>query len=116
MDCSLPGSSGFLRQEYWSSGCHLECQDTGCHFLLQGTSLRDLPDPGIEPASRELASRLFTTEPPVKPHSALWVEAKPSMWAGISWERLRAYFEQVRTNDYDSLWKQRSQRMRKTAF
>ena len=28
---------------------------------------RDLPDPGIEPASPALAGRFFTTEPPGKP-------------------------------------------------
>ena len=28
---------------------------------------RDLPDPGIEPASPVLASRFFTTEPPGRP-------------------------------------------------
>ena len=30
---------------------------------------RDLPDPGIEPASPALACGFFTTEPPGKPHS-----------------------------------------------
>ena len=42
----------------------------GCHFLLQ----RDLPDPGIEPASPvppALAGRFFTPEPPGKPISEL---------------------------------------------
>ena len=43
-------SMGFLKQEYWS---------VGCHFLLQG----DLPDPGIKPMSPALAGGLFTTEP-----------------------------------------------------
>ena len=44
MDCNLPGSSvmGFPRQEYWSG--------------LPFPSLRDLPDPGIEPSSPALAS------------------------------------------------------------
>ena len=40
----------FLRQEYWK----------GLLFL----SLRDLPDPGIEPKSPVLAGGFFTTEPP----------------------------------------------------
>ena len=35
MDCSLPGSMGFSRQEYWS--------------VLPCPFLGDLPDPGIEP-------------------------------------------------------------------
>ena len=30
-------------------------------------SLRDLPNPGFEPASPALAGRFFTTEPPEKP-------------------------------------------------
>ena len=41
------------RQEYWS----------GFPFPSAG----DLPDPGIEPVSLELAGRYFTTEPPGKP-------------------------------------------------
>ena len=41
-------SMGFPRQEYWSQ----------LPFLLPG----DLPDPGIEPESPELAGRFFTTE------------------------------------------------------
>ena len=83
-----PLSTGFSRQEYWS----------GFPFLPLG----DLTHPGIEPESPELASVFLTIEPPAKPYSALWGEAKPSTWAGISCERLRAYFEQVRTSDYDS--------------
>ena len=54
MDCSLPGSS--------------------VHGILQARILewvaisfsRDLPDPGIEPASPALAGGFFTTEPPGK--------------------------------------------------
>ena len=45
----------FSRQEYWSG--------------LSFHSLGDLPDPGIEPTSAELASGFFTTEPPGKPLS-----------------------------------------------
>ena len=47
-----PLSMGFPRQEYQS----------GLSFPSPG----DLPDPGIEPASSELAGRLFITEPPGK--------------------------------------------------
>ena len=55
MDCSLPGSSvhGILQTR-----------------ILEGLpfpSPWDLPDPGIEPKSRTLTSRLFTTEPLEKP-------------------------------------------------
>ena len=46
-------SMDFSRQEYW----------TGLPFLIP----RDLPDPGIECASPELAGGFFTTEPPGKP-------------------------------------------------
>jgi len=45
---------GFLRQEYWS----------GLPFPSPG----DLPDPGIKPASPELAGG-FYTEPPGKPRA-----------------------------------------------
>ena len=50
---TAPLSVGFSRQEYWS----------GLPFPSPG----DLPDPGIEPASPELAHGFFTTEPPGKP-------------------------------------------------
>ena len=55
VDHSPPGSStyGIFNQEYWS----------GLPFL----SPRDLPDPGIEPASPVLAGGFFITEPPGKP-------------------------------------------------
>ena len=46
--CRAPLSMGFPRQEYWS----------GSPF----PSPRDLPNPGIEPGSPELASGFFTTE------------------------------------------------------
>ena len=46
-------SMGFPKQEKWS----------GVPF----PSLTDLPDPGIEPTSPELAGGFFTTEPPEKP-------------------------------------------------
>ena len=44
-----PLSLGFCRQEYWSG--------------LPFPSLRDLPDPGIEPMYPAMAGRFFTTEP-----------------------------------------------------
>ena len=50
MDCSLPLSMGFSRQEYWSG---FPCLPSG-----------HLPNPGIEPASLmspTLAGRFFTT-------------------------------------------------------
>ena len=55
MDCSPPGSSvhGILRHEYWSG--------------LSFPPPRDLPNPGIKPASPALAGRFSTTEPPRKP-------------------------------------------------
>ena len=43
----------FSRQEYWSG--------------LPFPPPRDLPDPGIKPASPALAGKFFTTEPPGKP-------------------------------------------------
>ena len=46
-------SMGFSRQEYWSG--------------LPFPSAEDLPNPGIEPASPELAGGFFTTETPRKP-------------------------------------------------
>ena len=49
MDCSLPGSMEFSRQEYWS----------GLPFPPPG----HLSDPRIKPASPALAGGFFTTEP-----------------------------------------------------
>ena len=57
MDCSLPLSTGFSRQEYWSG--------------LPFPSLGDLPNPGIEPESPvcpALAGGFITTNPPGKPY------------------------------------------------
>jgi len=59
MDCCSPGplSMRFLRPEYWS--------------VLPLPSPEDLPNPGMEPVSLvfpALEGRLFTTEPPGKPH------------------------------------------------
>ena len=55
MGCSPPGSSvhGFSQYEYWSG--------------LPFPTPRDLPGPGIRPASPALAGRFFTTEPPGEP-------------------------------------------------
>ena len=54
--CQAPRSIRFFRQEYWN----------GLPFPSPG----DLLDPGIEPASPELANGFFTTEPTGKP--MLW--------------------------------------------
>ena len=48
-----PRSMGFSQQECWSR--------------LPFSSLGDLPDPGMEPASPALAGEFLTTEPPGKP-------------------------------------------------
>ena len=55
MDCSPPGSyvHGISQEEYGSG--------------LPFSSLADLPDPGIEPASQAFAGWFFTTEPSGKP-------------------------------------------------
>ena len=55
VDCSLPGSMGFSRQEYWS----------GLPFPSPG----DLPDPGIEPRFPSLQADTLTSELPGKNHS-----------------------------------------------
>ena len=47
-----PLSMGFSRQEYWRG--------------LPFRAPEDLPDPGIQPASPELAGRFSTTGPPRK--------------------------------------------------
>ena len=52
-----PLSMSFSRQEYCSG--------------LPFPPPRDLPDPGIEPASPALAGGFFTTEPPGKPPQEL---------------------------------------------
>ena len=56
--CQASLSMGFSRQEYWSG--------------LTFPSPRDLPDPGIEPASPALAGGFFTSEPPGKPCTYLF--------------------------------------------
>ena len=58
---------GFPRQQYWSG--------------LPFPPSRDLPDPGIEPASPvspELAGRVFTTQPPGKPPGNLKLIKMPA--------------------------------------
>ena len=58
VDCQVPLSMGFPRQEYWS----------GSPF----PSPEDLPGPGIKPMSLEfaaLAGRFIITEPPGKPQT-----------------------------------------------
>ena len=57
-----PLSIEFSRQDYCSE--------------LPFSSLGDLPDPGIKPASPALAGGFFTTEPPGKP------ECGNSLWEG----------------------------------
>ena len=52
VDCSLPSSMGFSREEYWS----------GLPFPSPG----DLPDPGIEPRFPALEVDALTSEPPGK--------------------------------------------------
>ena len=53
VDHQAPLSMRFPRQEHWSG--------------LPFPSPRDLPDPGIEPATPALAGGFFTIEPPGKP-------------------------------------------------
>ena len=53
MDCSLPGSSVHVRQEYWS----------GLPYPPPG----NLSDPVIKPASPALSDIFFTTETHGKP-------------------------------------------------
>ena len=47
----------------------------------------DLPRPGIEPVSPALAVRFFTTEPPGKPSTAVFLSGKScgqwSQWATV---------------------------------
>ena len=57
--CQAPLSMAFPRQEYWS----------GLPFPSPG----DLPNPGFETMSPELAGGLFTTKPPGKPHIHVYV-------------------------------------------
>ena len=53
VDCQVPLSTEFSRQEYWSG--------------LPFPSPRDLPDLGIEPRPPALQSDSFLSEPPGKP-------------------------------------------------
>ena len=62
--CQVPLSMGFPRQEYWSE--------------LSFPSPGDLSNPEVEPTSPELVGRLFTTEPPGKPHAVLVTAKKNS--------------------------------------
>ena len=63
MDCSLPGSSVHETSPSKNTG-------VGCAFLLQ----ENLSDPETEPASLALASILFNTAPPGKPHQHVLVD------------------------------------------
>ena len=60
----LPLFTGFSRHEYWSG---LPCPPP-----------RDLPNPGIKPASLTLASRFFTLAPPGKPDVSEYLEGTRS--------------------------------------
>ena len=69
-----PLSMGFLRQEHWSG--------------LPFPPPRDLPDPGTEPVSPELAGGFFTTEPLGRPVSTcywsiLWASSGGGFREGI---------------------------------
>ena len=61
----------FLRQEYWN----------GLPFSFPGT----LPDPGKEAASSTLAGRFFTTEPPAKLLSSLYLCSVTSVVSDFLW-------------------------------
>ena len=70
-DCSLPGSMGFPRQEYWS----------GLPVPFPG----HLSHPGIKPTSPALAGRFFTTELPEKPRRHIeGVDNNPVFGAGLT--------------------------------
>jgi len=56
---------GYSRQEYWN----------GLPFPTPG----DLPNPGIEPASPEVAGKFFTTEPPGSTMVLLYRKIRISM-------------------------------------
>ena len=75
--CQAPLSMGFTKQEYWNG--------------LLFPSPRDLPRPGIEPASpamATLAGGFFTIEPLGKPGQTFTIP-----YSGISKLRLRYIFE-----------------------
>ena len=58
-----PAPMGFPKQEYWGE--------------LPFPSPGDLPNPGIEPGCPALAGGFFTTEPPGKPPSFLYLGINP---------------------------------------
>ena len=62
MDCSLPLSMEFSRQEYWSR----------FPFLSAG----DLPNPGIEPRSPALQANFLVSETPEKPNMNIHLKKK----------------------------------------
>ena len=64
------GHSGFSSCGSWTLEHRLGSCDAQAE-LLQG--MWDLPIPGIEPPSPALAHRFFTTEPPGKPSSGLFL-------------------------------------------
>ena len=70
--CQAPLSMRFPRQKYWN----------GLPFSSPG----DLPNPGIKPASPELAGRFFTTEPQGKPYYIENLDKEEICWFWNSWE------------------------------
>ena len=90
-----PLSMGFPRQECW----------TGLPF----SSLGDLPDPGIEPASPALAEGFFTMEPPgsstVPTPTHKHFISQNQLHRGSGWKSIRfpkdveAQFSQVALSD-----------------
>ena len=79
--CQAPLSMGFPKQAYWSG------------LLLPPP--RDLPNPGVEPASPALAGRFFTTDPPGKLHNGTLLRVLPwskgSAWISLGVLRLRLH-------------------------
>ena len=66
----------FSRQDYWS----------GSLFHTLG----DLPNPGVEPESPELAGRFLTAEPRGKPtvfpiFTLFLLFLTPNLWTSLSW-------------------------------
>ena len=69
MDCSLPGSWGFSRQEYWNG---LPCPPSG-YF----------PNPGMEPRSPALQSDSLPAELPGIHHHNLFIHSSVDGHSGF---------------------------------
>ena len=78
MDCSMSGSMGFSRQEYWS----------GLPFPSPG----NLPRPGIKPVFPALAGRFFTTESPGKCNYPFFFLPICDYNSSMIWAKLRIKF------------------------